>query len=100
MDIKFVSYTGSFPNLCSGTLTLEIDKIPYVFGDYDRYSRFWTSGGHVSFDNEWNECVTQGEWELLIWDRARFPEFLIGHEDELLEVFNANVSHGCCGGCV
>lgn len=24
--VKFISYTGKFPNLCSGVLTLEIDR--------------------------------------------------------------------------
>lgn len=34
--VKFVSYTGRWPNLCSGVLTLEIDvnKIPEQFRKY------------------------------------------------------------------
>lgn len=31
-NVKFVSYTGDFPNLCSGVLTLEIDGNPVSFG--------------------------------------------------------------------
>ena len=25
--VKFISYTGEYPNLCSGVLTLEIDEV-------------------------------------------------------------------------
>lgn len=52
--VKFVSYTGSYPNLCSGTLTLIIDNEKCVFTGYktdeknNKYPRFWESGGsHV-----------------------------------------------------
>lgn len=30
--IKFIEYTGKWPRLCVGILTLEIDGIPYKFG--------------------------------------------------------------------
>ena len=30
--VKFVSYTGEYPNLCDGVLTLEIDGVQYKFG--------------------------------------------------------------------
>lgn len=30
--VNFVSYTGSYPNLCSGVLTLEIDGKEITFG--------------------------------------------------------------------
>ena len=30
--VKFISYTGEYPNLCSGVLTLEIDGVQYKFG--------------------------------------------------------------------
>ena len=37
--IKFISYTGKYPNLCSGVLTVEINGKEYKFGhdvgDYD-----------------------------------------------------------------
>lgn len=31
--IKFISYTGKYPNLCSGVLTLEIDGRIIKFGN-------------------------------------------------------------------
>ena len=30
--VKFISYTGEYPNLCKGVLTLEIDGVEYTFG--------------------------------------------------------------------
>lgn len=30
--VKFIDYTGRYPNLCSGVLTLEIDGKIYKFG--------------------------------------------------------------------
>lgn len=100
MNIEFVSYDGAFPNLCSGTLTLKIDKIPYVFGRDERYSTFWSSGGRAGVGFGGDEYLERGAWEFYIWDRAKFPEFLVGHESELMEVFNANIPYGCCGGCI
>lgn len=42
--VKFVSYDGKYPNLCSGTLVLEVDgekrEIPYAL----------CSGGSAYFD--------------------------------------------------
>lgn len=105
-NIKFISYTGRYPNLCNGVLTLEIDGEVVCFGhNYDNfdiledgnYDSFWTSGGSVSLDADYNEEVKIGVWELVLdnlderfWDIA----------DELIGIFNKNVKYGCCGGCV
>lgn len=65
--VKFISYTGKYPNLCSGILTLEIYGEIYIFGhDYlkDNYmtdgnnDSFWESGGYCvenryAFNDEW-----------------------------------------------
>ena len=38
--VRFISYTGRYPNLCSGILTLEIDGKEYKFGhNYSKYRR-------------------------------------------------------------
>lgn len=29
--IEFVEYTGKYPNLCSGILTIKVDNVPYSF---------------------------------------------------------------------
>ena len=54
--VKFISYTGKYPNLCRGDLTLEIDGEKVIFGSrYDNkmnkrkgvYPIFWYSGGYI-----------------------------------------------------
>lgn len=100
MNIKFISYDGSFPNLCSGTLTLEIDGKVKTFHPYREdvdYHFFWTSGGYVSFDEDWIEYVSCGPWELM---EKCLPDELKPYGKQLIDIFNENVPHGCCGGCV
>jgi hypothetical protein len=89
--VKFVSYDGSYPNLCSGTLKLLVGEKIYTFE-----SHALSSGGGVSFDENWSENVTDGPWEINTWPEG-FPEEL---KTEALGVVNENVSWGCCGGCV
>lgn len=108
--VKFVSYTGNYPNLCSGVLTLEIDGVEYGFGhevgSYDfvmhrykdhNYDQFWHSGGSVCADKDWNFDVSQGEWQIDVND---IPEQFRKYAAEIDEVFNDNVPFGCCGGCI
>lgn len=42
--VEFIDYTGEYPNLCSGTLTLEIDGEVVRFGNGHNVA-FWDSGG-------------------------------------------------------
>jgi len=102
MDIKFISYDGSYPNLCSGELTLEIDGKIYTFSGYgnhdpDHYSCFWSSGGGVYFDDDWSDYVTTGKW---IINKDELPDFLKPEYKKIARIFNKNVPYGCCGGCV
>ena len=104
--VKFVEYTGHYPNLCSGVLTLEIDgeivkfghdytKYDYKtnkFNDGSMYDSFWSSGGHL----DRNYCAHQAEWQI---DVEAIPEQYRKYATEIDEVFNNNVPHGCCGGC-
>ena len=108
MDIKFVSYTGRYPNLCSGQLTLLINGCEYKFGtdsyelfndDRDTLPKFWESGGDVFFDSDYDGTCYTAPWQLGS-DYKKLPTFLKGHEQELIDVFNANVPYGCCGGCL
>jgi len=100
MEIKFLEYSGAWPNLCSGVLVLQIDGEVYTFGERAPYEdetrqfpRFWSSGGSVNWDPE--EIVTD-EWRF----DGGLPDFLKGHEQELIDLFNSNVIWGCCGGCI
>ena len=98
MKIEFVSYTGSWPNLCSGTLTLRIDGEEIGFSGYGgKYHRFWSPGGSVWFGSNWGEHVDQDKWVI---NEEDLPEELRPYVEEIAELFNDNVPYGCCGGCV
>ena len=116
--VKFISYTGEYPNLCSGVLTLEIDGVQYKFGhnymahhfddnghsyfsdedpNHPNFDSFWRSGGSVTHDDNWNWDVSHREWDI---DVDELPEQFWDVAPEIDEVFNSNVEYGCCGGCI
>lgn len=106
--IEFISYTGSYPNLCSGVLTLKVDGHLCRFGhDYQNwfpgkkdgnYESFWRSGGYCSVSLIDGDCkIESGEW---IIDEELLPDELRSMSREIKEIFNANVPYGCCGGCI
>lgn len=90
-DIKFISYDGKYPNLCSGELVYSADGI--------HHSMKWglCSGGSVWFDDDWNENIESGEWSL---NSLNFPDLSKEELAVLCDLVNANVPEGCCGGCV
>lgn len=92
--VKFISYSGRYPNLCSGTLILEIDGETVCFD----YPKFWRSGGVCGFRNSYNSAfIDKYEWMI---DVAEIPEPYKKYAREIDSVFNENVSYGCCGGCL
>lgn len=110
LNVKFVDYTGRWPNLCSGVLTLEIEGVEYKFGhdgyfDYAKqcytdedpqnpnFEKFWSSGGSCSCENG----CSYGDW---IIDIDEIPEQFRKYAAEIDVIFNENVSQGCCGGCL
>lgn len=108
MNIEFVSYTGKWPNLCSGVLTLNIDGKEVKFGhDFEKFESwktdgnhesFWRSGGSCGFSYDYSEFrIETAPWEV---DKSELPEFLKPYSQELIDTFNANVPFGCCGGCL
>ena len=111
--IKFISYTGKWPNLCSGVLTVEIDSKEIKFGhdiggDFDfkndcykdgNLEPFWVSGGCVRMNEDYEVWAEKGSWELR-YIVNNYPQWIIDLLPKLLEVFNENVPLGCCGGCV
>ena len=111
--VKFISYSGKFPHLCSGCLIVEIDGEIVKFGhdalsyqistdsysddpDKTHYDRFWVSGGCVRFDSNWNPEIKTNEWKL---GYNLDPKFY-GIAQELIDCMNENVEWGCCGGCI
>lgn len=110
MEIKFKSYDGAYPNLCHGRLVVEIDGKEISFGyttpgflisedELSDYPRFWSSGGSVSFDEDWTECVLPGPWELAASEKDYPPE-IWGILPDIIDIMNEKVPWGCCGGCV
>ena len=89
-----IKYDGEYPCLCLGHLEVWVDGKYYDFGKY-----VLSSGGGVSFDEDWNENVWSGEWSFSCC--AEFPKnFPMELTDELLKVINEEIPWGCCGGCV
>lgn len=101
--IEFVSYTGEYPNLCRGVLTLKIDGEVVKFGysfleEKSDFEPFWVSGGSCGFFNDFQESfVDCDEWKI---DPADLPQQYRNYADEIRKVFNDNVEYGCCGGCL
>lgn len=106
--VKFISYSGRYPNLCNGILVLEIDGKEFRFGhDYSKFDSwktdgnhesFWSSGGNCGFTNNYSDSyVNSGEWNI---DASQIPEEIRKYADEIDKVFNENVDYGCCGGCL
>ena len=75
--IEFIEYTGRYPNLCSGVLTVIINGKKYKFGhqtnDYDfknncyndnNFPEFWKSGGRILSNKEYDMWSEYGEWQL------------------------------------
>lgn len=88
-----IKYDGYYPNLCRGHLEVWVDEKYYDFGEY-----CLISGGAVSFDENWEEHITKGDWSIDEENIPKdFPKELL---PELLEEINIQIPHGCCGGCV
>ena len=113
MMVKFISYTGKWPCLCMGVFTVQIDGKIYKFGhetqDYDfrsnkykdnNFSDFWRSGGRICGNNDGGMYAEQEEWLLDEEEHKDYPKEIKEKLSELIEVFNENVPHGCCGGCI
>lgn len=86
--VKFISYDGEYPNLCSGTLVLEVDGMKWEL------SHVLCSGGNAWFDEARNPILAHGPWSVDL------PECLEPYRKEIEQLVNDNVPHGCCGGCL
>ena len=91
--LKFIAYDGTFPNLCSGILTVELD------GELFSITDCLIPGGGVTFTKDWEAVVKQGPWTI---DPDVLPAALHSYPliYELAKLANDNIPMGCCGGCV
>lgn len=87
--IKFVNYDGKYPNLCHGTLTLN------VAGEEKELHNVLISGGCARFHDNWYPYIESGPWTV-----SRLPDWAKPYHDEIEVVVNENVPFGCCGGCL
>jgi len=86
-----IKYDGEYPNLCAGNLVITIDGKEWKFP-----SDCLSSGGSVTFDDDWNENVSSGPWSVTKWPKS-FPANL---KKSVEDAINENITHGCCEGCV
>lgn len=91
-DVRFISYNGRYPNLCRGTLVIEVNG--------KQYSLLYAlaSGGAAYFTNNYSEeHVEEGKWSV---SENALPEGIRQYKNQIEEVVNDCVPHGCCGGCL
>lgn len=97
--VQFVNYSGSWPNLCAGILTLVIDDETVTFGvatstEKPMYDLFWRSGGSCNWVTG---EVTKRGWCVCA---DELPEQYQAYADEIQRLMDDNIPHGCCGGCL
>lgn len=90
--VEFVKYTGKYPCLCLGVLTLLID------GEKFSVENALYSTGNVAFSENWqNPTIAKGPWTI---DVKKLPDKYKGLAEEIGECVNRHVPFGCCGGCI
>ena len=89
--VEFISYNGGYPCLCYGTLEIKVNGKQY------KLNRVLLSGGSVWFDDNMEEHIEEGPWEI---NESELPIELKPYIKQIEEVVNDNVEYGCCGGCV
>lgn len=93
-NIKFISYDGNYPNLCSGTLIFSVDNIQY------KCKYCMISGGHISWGDDWSDFyISTGAWELDFNEIDKIVKLTDEEKNALTDEVNENAESGCCGGC-
>ena len=89
-----VSYDGEYPILCDGTLKVILDN-----GEELEISSPCASGGGICRSEDWDMWPEEGEWKI---GYGLKNNKILTKEDKqkVVDWFNENVPHGCCGGCI
>ena len=87
--VKFISYDGKYPNLCTGTLILEVNGRVY---EWRPYKNPLISGGGLNANYE----AYCGEWKV---DYGKIPDEIKMFTEAIGTCINKNIERGCCGGC-
>lgn len=88
MNIQ-VHYTGDYPCLCQGSLSVTIDGVKYNFPKC-----CMVSGGSCYFtENYSTPHIEYGPWEISEWPN-NFPE---EYKEVTLKAINSEIPLGCCG---
>lgn len=96
--IEFVSYSGEYPTLCTGYLTIRVDgQIRRLPEDDEPTPSVLLSGGSCKVCYNSSDYTKKGKWKLL---RDYLPKDLKAYAKEIEEIVNENVEWGCCGGCL
>lgn len=82
---EFVSYTGEWPNLCSGTMIFKVDGKEY------HIERLESTGG---LNEDYEPYI--GKWKI---KKDKLPEELKPYLKDIEKLANDNIELGCCGGC-
>lgn len=85
--VEFLSYDGKYPCLCMGVLSIRVN------GEIRFLQNVLYSGGYITNNYE---DVVKGPWEV---DLDDYPD-LEPYKEEITDVINENIEHGCCGGCI
>jgi len=100
-DIKIVSYTGRWPNLCSGILTFRTYS-PGGHSTLYAWDNVLESNGTCCASNDYEP--TEGPWSVR-WDpydpktRREMEAFGPAARALLEKRINDSLEKGCCGGC-
>lgn len=92
--VEFISYNGEYPNLCRGLLVIKVN------GKLYELRNCLYSCGKCYFDDDGNDIVTQGDWEMSEYNFEKYYPELMPFKEEIENVVNDNVQKGCCGGCL
>ena len=89
-----IKYNGAWPNLCSGTLKVELEDGKSFEAGY-----ILCSGGDCGFNDDYSESfVNNAPWSI---EEEKLADWVPKDRlEELVEFINEEVPFGCCGGCL